>query len=134
MKTIIAATTAKLFGACAAPRRRGPGARNGFSLVEALVAIAIAAIAASALLMGTYASLQNAQEAWKRTVATGMAQQLMDEIVGNKYCDNLDNPYETILRRSPWEAAGTGRERYNDIDDYNGIRTQPPTDMWGVRL
>ena len=122
------------FGAWAAARSCGLKSRRGFSLAEALIAIAIAAIAAGALLLGTHASMQNAEEAWKRTVAAGMAQQLMDEIVGNKYCAYPDNPYETQLGRSPWEAAGTGRERYNDIDDYNGLRIQPPSDLWGVRL
>ncbi len=141
MSSGISATVGESFDERAASRagtgqsRAGAGqSRSGFSLAEALVAIAMAAIAASALLMGTYASLQNAQEAWKRAVAAGMAQQLMDEIVGNKYCAYANNPYETNLGRSSWEAAGTGRERYNDIDDYNGIRTQPPTDLWGVRL
>lgn len=122
------------FGAWAAACSRGLKLRRGFSLAEALIAIAIAAIAAGALLLGTHASVQNAEEAWKRTVAAGMAQQLMDEIVGNKYCAYPDNPYETQLGRSWWEAAGKGRERYNDIDDYNGLRIQPPTDLWGVRL
>lgn len=134
MSRTVSATAVKLFFPWVAPHSGSKGSRRGFTLAEALVAIAVAAIAASALLLGTYASLQNAQEAWKRTVAAGMAQQLMDEIVGNRYCAVASNPYETNLGRSSWEAAGTGRERYNDIDDYNGIRTQPPTDLWGVRL
>ena len=31
-------------------------------------------------------------------------------------------------------SAGPGRSLFDDIDDYNGYRCQPPTDRWGIAL
>jgi type II secretory pathway pseudopilin PulG len=120
-----------------APPSRPPcSARSAraFTLVEALVALAVTTIAGSVLLAGMSSSLATTDEALKRTVAGGMAEQLIDEVLGAKYCADLSNPYETSLSRSSFEAGGLGRELYNDIDDYNGTRTQPPADMWSVPL
>lgn len=110
------------------------GRRAAFTLVEALVAVTIAAIAASALLMGIHSSLQTTESAMQQTIAAGMAQQLMDEVVGNLYCQPGVDGYQTTLSPSAWEAQGTARERYNDIDDYHGQRVKPPKDTWGVVL
>lgn len=111
-----------------------PARRPAFTLVEATIAVALAVTAAGVLLMGVSSSQQTADEALKRTIATGIAEQLMDEILGKRYCADPNNGYETSLSRSSWEATGQGRERYNDIDDFNGVRTQPPTDLYGVAL
>ena len=108
--------------------------KAAFTLIEALVSITIAAIAGGALLLGVNSSLQTTDEALKRTIATGMAQQLMDEAIGNLYCEPGITGYQTTLGPNSWESAGNGRERYNDIDDYNGVRTQPPKDTWAVPL
>ncbi len=105
-----------------------------FTLVEALVAISITAIAASVLVLGIHTSLQTTDETLKQTIATGLAEQLLDEVLGARYHAVGSDGYETSLGRSSWEAEGSGRERYNDIDDYNGLRIQPPEDRWGVAL
>ncbi len=108
--------------------------RDGFTLVEALVAIAIAALAGSAMLLGTSSSLQTTDEALKRTIASGMAQQLMDEVVGQRYCAVGLDGRQWPLGCNSWEAQGACRERYDDIDDYSGVRYAPPKDPWGVGL
>jgi len=113
-------------------RRRFPAA---FTLVEALVAISITAIGGTALLLGISSSLQTTEYAIEQTIATGMARQLLDEVVGTRYCaDGIGDPYQTYFGPSSYEAGGTGRERYDDIDDYHGFRSKPPVDMWGVEL
>lgn len=117
----------------AAPAPRS-AERRAFTLVEAMVAIALTAMAGSVLLVGMSSSLQSTDEDMRRTIAFGMAEQLLDEILGCKYCAVASNPYEISLSRSAWEAQGLGRERYNDIDDFNGVRTMPPKDPWGVPL
>jgi type II secretory pathway pseudopilin PulG len=110
------------------------GGAGGFTLLEALVAIALVAMCGAAVLWGLQSGVQNAQAALEQTIALGLAQQLMDEILGAKYCADLNNPYETRLGCSSWEAGGQGRERYNDIDDYNGFVRTPPVDAWGIVL
>jgi len=98
------------------------------------VAMTITAVAGSALLLGISSSLQTTNDALEQEIAQGMAQQLMDEVLGARYMATGDSPYNTHLSRSLFEAGGTGRERYNDIDDYNRLEIQPPEGMWGVEL
>ena len=87
----------------------GKTKRGGFTLIEALAAIALAAIAGSALLYGTTASIQNTDDTMRRTIAYGMAQQLMDEVVGCRYMELGGSPYDTTLGPSASEAATGNR-------------------------
>ncbi len=112
-------------------RHRRP---NGFTLLEALAAIALTAIAGSALLLGTTASIQNTDDAMRRTIANGMAQQLMDEAVGSRYLELGTNAYDTVLKPNATEAATGNRSLFDDIADFNGFRSQPPKDSYGVAL
>ena len=54
----------------------------GFTLVEALVAISITALAASVLLLGLQTSLHTTDECLRQTIAAGMAQQTLDAVLG----------------------------------------------------
>jgi len=112
-------------------RRRSE--RAAFTLLEAMFSLALTAIAGSALLLGTTASINATHDAVDQAAAQGLAQQLLDEIAGRRYCHDT-NAYESSLGPSAFEAAGTARERYNDIDDYHGHTSTPPKDCWGVRL
>jgi type II secretory pathway pseudopilin PulG len=108
--------------------------RSAFTLVEALVSISIAAIAGSVLLLGITSSMQTTDEAIAQTLANGMAMQLIDEVVGNRYHSVDGDAYQTNLCASSYELGGTGRERYDDIDDYHNIRSQPPQGPFGIEL
>jgi len=107
---------------------------RGFTLVEATVAIALTAIAGSVLLLGTTSSLQNTDDSMRRTIAYGMAQQLMDEIMGCRYMELGGSATDTTLGPNSTEKAAGTRELFDDIDDFNGYRCQPPKDMYGVAL
>jgi type II secretory pathway pseudopilin PulG len=104
--------------------------RRGFSLIEAIVACTFAALAGCTLMMGTYSSMQTTNDSQNRTVALGMAQQLMDEIVGNSYLSDSGTPYPTKIGPSG-SVIGTSRKLFTNIGDYNGYTSQPPTDFWG---
>lgn len=78
--------------------RRKPRLR-GFTLIEATVALTITAVAASALLLGVTSSLHTTSDCLEQTIAAGMAQQVLDEVVGA-----------------------------NRIEDYNALRRQPSVD------
>lgn len=108
--------------------------RRGFTLIEALVATTIAAIAGTALLEGVYGSIASTKFSQEQTIANGLAQLMMDEIAGKIYCATRNQPYETTLGPSATEQAGVGRSLYNDIDDYNGVRTSPPKDAWNIAI
>ncbi len=113
---------------------RRPNVQGGFTLIEAMAAIALTAIAGSALLLGTSASIQNTDDAMRRTIAYGMAQQLMDEIVGSRYVELGGSAYDTVLRPTATEAAANNRSLFDDIGDFNGYRSRPPMDSYGAAL
>ena len=98
------------------------------------MAISITAIAGGVLLLGIGSSLQSATDATEQTIATGMAQQLMDEVLGGRYAAVGVGGYQINFSPSAWEQSGQGRQRYDDIDDYHGLRIQPPEDLWGIAL
>lgn len=113
----------------------------GFTLVEAVVAMAILAIAASAVLLGIDSAMQTTTDSLEQTVAAGMARQLLHEVAGTRYSVYaesfgavLDTAHDTVLKPSAWKAATGTRERFTDSDDFNGYRSQPPEDTWGVPL
>ncbi len=108
--------------------------RAGFTLIEALVAVSITAIAGSILLLGTTTSLQATDDSLRRTIALGLAEQLLDEVLGARYMEYGTSPYQTPLLSGSDEAATGTRELFDDVDDYNGVLAQPPEDLWGVPL
>jgi type II secretory pathway pseudopilin PulG len=118
-------------GQATRPMRRATG---GFTLVEALVAISIAAIAGSALLLGVSSSIQGADDAMRRTIAYGMAQQLMDEVVGSRYIPLGGNAYDTTIGPSAAKIAAGTRQAFDAIGDFNGYRCKPPKDPYGIAL
>jgi len=118
-----------------APLPWGEGSRrDGFSLVEAMVAIAITAMAGSVLLLGMTSSVDTAEDAQRRTIAQGLANQGLDEVLGARYMEYGCSPYDTTLQPGGSEKATGTRELYDDIDDYNGWKASPPVDRWGVEL
>jgi type II secretory pathway pseudopilin PulG len=114
--------------------RRRPSCRPAFTLVEALVSTTIMALAAAVLLLGVQTSLDTTSDALDQTIANGMARQLVDEVMGQSYMIPGGSPYDYPLGPSSWEAAGQGRERFNDSDDYNGYAARPAKDIWGVEM
>jgi type II secretory pathway pseudopilin PulG len=117
---------------CRAPRRTpAKGLGRGFTLVEAMVAISITALAGSLILLAVETSLRTTNDSVEETLALGLAQQLVDEIAGQQYHGLGESPTRTPLGPSSFEAQGQGRERYDDIGDYHGYTSQPPQDMWG---
>ncbi len=110
-------------------------ARRAFSLVEAMIGITVLAMAGSVLLLGVEASLRTTIDAEDRTIAAGMAQQLIDEVLGQKYSESVaTGPLQYPFSANAYELAGSGRERFNDTDDYVGIRTSPPKDVYGIEI
>ncbi len=81
-----------------------------------------------------YDSIGNTKRALEQTIAVGLAQQMMDEIAGMKYCEDYSQPNQWPFSANATELAGVGRSLFNDIDDYVGLRYQPPVDRWNIRM
>ena len=116
-------------------RRRRPG----FSLVEALIALSIMALAGAVLLLSVESSLENTADAVDRTIADGIAQQMLDQILTKKYVENAGagGALADVLAgvgAALDELTGGGTELYDDVDDYNGYTANPPEDIYGQPL
>jgi type II secretory pathway pseudopilin PulG len=94
--------------------------RPGFTLVEAMIAISLTALSASVLLVGINASVKVTDDAMNETIAMGIAQQLMDEIVAKPRGDGITR-------------TATTRNGLKDIDDYIGY-SKAPEDRWAIPL
>lgn len=107
--------------------------RAAFTLTEATVGLAVLGLAGTALLLATHSSLQAAQSAEERTVAAGMALQLLDEIASQQYMEAGVTPYQWPLGPNSSEAKA-GRQAFDDLDDYVGYTAKPPQDRWKIPL
>ena len=116
-----------------AATNRANATRRAFSLVEAMVAITVLALAGSVLLLAVDTSLQTTTEAVDRSIADGLAQQLLDEITLNHFMEPGTSS-QGELGPTGWEASGSGRERFNDTDDYHGFAAEPAEGVWGEPL
>ena len=107
--------------------------RRGFSLVEALVALTITTLAGSVMLLAIESCLTSTSDAVDRLIADGMATQLLDEISVRRFMASGDTPL-SISGPNATETAGSGRERFNDMDDYKNVSSKPPKGIWGETL
>ncbi len=101
----------------------------------------ILSMAGAALLLGIDSSLQTTNDCLERTVAAGMARQLLDEVLGARYSDYaesggvvLDTAHDAQPGPTAAEAATGTRELFASIGDFHGFRAQPPVDSWGAVL
>jgi type II secretory pathway pseudopilin PulG len=108
--------------------RRKPA---GYTLVEAMVAISLTAMAGAVVLLTVETSLDAADQALQQTVAAGLAEQLLDEALGAMYCEATGDPYQNPLGPNSWESQGAGRSRFNEVGDFHNHSSQPPQDRWG---
>ena len=108
---------------------------RAFTLVEALIALTITSLAGAVLLLSVQSSLESTVEAVQRTIADGVAQQTMDEILTKRYTETNDDPLSTVLGPTVGEPlANGGRTLFDDADDYAGYVAQPLRGLNGETL
>lgn len=102
-----------------APNRR----RRGLSLVEVIVSMLLVGI----LLVGSLRSVGGVFRAWDASQRihdrTGLAQQLMSEILQQHY----EDPNAIPLLGIEGLELSTDRSLWNDVDDYHGWSAAPET-------
>ena len=102
--------------------------RRGITIVECLTATVITALMISAALEALRVTTLQKQEADDQRVALLLAQQLMTEIQAAYYEDPQTSP---VFGPESGEA-GSGREAFDDTDDYHGYSDAPPMDRTGT--
>jgi type II secretory pathway pseudopilin PulG len=120
---------------------RRPSARHlrrcgGFSLLEALVALSVTALAGAVLLLSVETTLSTTTDAVERTIADGVAQQVLDEILTKMWFDAEQggDPLEELLGPTTDELLGAGTSLFNEIGDYHEYVAQPLKGVWGEPL
>jgi len=96
-------------------------------------------MAGAVLLLSVESSLENTADAVDRTIADGIAQQMLDQILTKKYVENAGagGALADVLAgvgAALDELTGGGTELYDDVDDYNGYMANPPEDIYGQPL
>ncbi len=89
--------------------------RRGFTLVEALLASAVLAMAITGIVMPFTIGAQNEMVDARRTLALDLAEELMEEILSRPFNDP-DGP------SNPGPESGeVDRDEFDNIDDYHGF-------------
>jgi type II secretory pathway pseudopilin PulG len=118
----------------ASPIGNGTSRRGGFSIVEAIVALSITAMAGAVLLLAVESTVQSTTDSVQRTVADGLAQQLLDEALTKRFVSPGNDPLSNSLGANAFELAGAGRERYNDSDDLHQFSATPAEGLYGEQI
>tara|TARA_R110002111_G_scaffold255157_1_gene321265 strand:+ start:55134 stop:55733 length:600 start_codon:yes stop_codon:yes gene_type:complete len=98
--------------------------RTGITLIESLVSVTITAIAGTALFSAIGASLGASYSTLNKTIGTGLAEQMLDELAAVRF------PTASDTR----PAYNSTREYYDDLDDYKNWSASPPVNKNGVAL
>ena len=99
--------------------------KAGFTLAEALLASAVLAMVVTAITIPYSAAARNDVANARLTVASGLAQELMEEILSKPYADpDLDGSGPEGRAGADDVGPDTGeseRALFDNIDDYNGF-------------
>jgi type II secretory pathway pseudopilin PulG len=118
-----------LLPACSPAARRI--SRRAVTLIETLVAVTIAVMASAALLLAVQSALSTATDATDRTIAEGLAQQLLDEILQKRYAEPGQAANSSVLGPNSGEST---RSAFDDTDDYHNYAASPPQAADGLTL
>ncbi|MHC4715675.1 MAG: type IV pilus modification PilV family protein [Planctomycetota bacterium] len=89
-------------------------ARSGITLLETLLAAIVLAMAAGAIVMPFTAGARCAEHDARLTVAVGLAQDIMEEVLSKPFADPDGG-----------DGQEASRANYDDLDDYDG-HEEPP--------
>lgn len=94
-------------------RRQTAHGCKGFTLLEALLAAIVLALAVTAITVPFTAAAQHDQMDATRTMAVNLAQEMMEEILGKSF-NAAGDP------NTPGPEAGETRSTFDQFDDYHG--------------
>lgn len=88
-------------------------------------------MAGAVLLLAVESTVHTTADAVQRTIADGLAQQLLDEAALRHFVAPGGDPLSASLGPNGAESGGSGRERYDDTDDYHSFSASPPEELYG---
>jgi len=125
---------------CLTDRTSTSGSRSdrrtaGFTLVEAMVAITLIALAGTALLLATQTAMDSSDYAFEQNLARGIANQMVDEVLGRRYGAAGASPYQYPLKAAENEISSPQKRiLFDDTDDFNDYSSRPLRDPWAIEL
>jgi type II secretory pathway pseudopilin PulG len=90
--------------------------RNGFSMIEAMTAVALVGIACTAMLLSVSQAIQSSDSNQGVNRANGIAQDLMNEISACRWSDSQSPQH---WGPESGEVVSASRAGFNDLDDYD---------------
>jgi MSHA pilin protein MshD len=126
--------------------------RRGATLIELVIAIAVAAIALSALMLFMSGSVGRSGDPMVQEQAGAIARAYLEEILQKNFCDpdfdvdgNPATPLDCPLQctASAWQAGGCRhsgsaleprRDLYDDVCDYDGLSDSGAVDQTGTAV
>jgi hypothetical protein len=111
--------------------------RAGFTLAEALVSITLITLAGSALMLATDLTLNSSVDALEEKVADGLANQMIDEILGLPYVEKGEAASQQLFELGPESGESSNpvmRSKYDDIDDYRAFSSRPLVDEFAIEV
>jgi hypothetical protein len=103
--------------------------------VEVLVAMTLLGLASSTLLLATVATVQSGHDALSQTIARGIAEQVIDDVLGQPYYEPGGNPFSYPLGAEAGETANPPATfLFDDADDFHEYVSVPPRDPFGIEL
>ncbi len=136
----------KIFNLCCARRRFLAGNRlfnrcnrfsKGFSLAEVLVAVVVIAVALVPVIMVFSQGVKQGKTPQQITVATMLAQDLLEEIMPKKFDENPVNPVAPVSLGPDTGETRSGlptTRNYDDVDDYRNYTESPPREVDGTAM
>ena len=112
------------------PHQPLPSVRRALTLIEVVASTMIVGMLYVAALNSLGAATRSSESTGNRAVATGLADELMAEILQTNYSDPTDTP---VFGPEGAESSGP-RTAFDDIDDYNVWNQSPPRARDGTQM
>jgi hypothetical protein len=100
-----------------------------------MVCITLIAFAGSALLLATQTSMDSSEYAFEQNLARGIANQMIDEVMGRRYGAAGASPFQYPLTAASYEISSPQKRiLFDDTDDFHNYVSRPVRDPWAIEL
>jgi Tfp pilus assembly protein PilV len=106
------------------------GSRRGITLIEVSISTLLVGLIVVSSLRCLAMSAQSSGDSLNRTLATLLAEDLMEEILEQDYFD----PDDTPVFGTEAQEGTSDRSDWDDVDDYDGWTASPPQNGNGVSV
>ena len=86
-------------------------------------------------LLATQTAMDSSDYAFEQNLARGIANQMIDEVLGRRYGAAGESPYQYPLSAEDDEISSPQKRiLFDDTDDFNNYSSRPLRDPWAIEL